>query len=258
MPHRNQEPKPGVREAIGAFICNICGAHNISTEDPSERERVSCSRCGSTIRFRSIVLTLSRALFGLDLKLPEFPVLKSVRGLGFSDSAVYSGGLASSFSYTNTFYDRDPSFDLSRPDEREFGKYDFVICSDVLEHVPEPVDRAFGALARLLKPHGALILTVPYSQEAGTIERYADLTDSRFAEVNGRTVLVGRSASGEYRVFDELTFHSGTGPTLERRIFSEESIRAGLAAAGFPIVQFETLPGTAVSGSPSQGLVRCP
>ncbi|HEY1219989.1 MAG: hypothetical protein ABSE42_00605 [Bryobacteraceae bacterium] len=62
---------------------------------------------------------------------------------------------------------------------------------------------------------------------------------SGLAEVDGRTVLVSRSASGEYRVFDQLTFHGGTGSTLERRIFSEESLRAGLTAAGFPIVRFD-------------------
>lgn len=239
VPHTKQGLMPGTREPIGAFVCNICGAHNTSTADSSDRERVSCSRCRSSIRFRSIVLALSRALFGLDLKLTEFPVLKSVRGLGLSDSDVYSPGLGNRFSYVNTFYHRDPGFDLSQPDEREFGKYDFVICSDVLEHVPGPVDRAFAALARLLKPTGFLILTVPYSLEPGMVEHYPELAESGFVEIDGRTVLVGRSASGEYRVFDNLTFHGGGGSTLERRIFSDESLRAGLAAAGFATVRFD-------------------
>ena len=239
MPHVKQDQGPGGRQTIGGFICNVCGTHDNATADLADRERVSCRRCGSSIRFRSVVLALSRALFGLDLKVTEFPVLKSVRGMGLSDSEVYSGGLESRFSYTNTFYHRDPSFDLSRPDEKEFGRYDFVICSEVLEHVPEPVNRAFATLARLLKPAGVLILTVPYSLEPGIIEHFPDMTDSGFAEVDGRTVLVSRSASGEYRVFDQLTFHGGTGSTLERRIFSEESLRAGLTAAGFPIVRFD-------------------
>ncbi|MGO9012608.1 MAG: class I SAM-dependent methyltransferase [Bryobacteraceae bacterium] len=241
MPHRKHDHKSGAPDPIGAFVCNICGcgAHSVSTAEASERERAGCLRCGSSIRFRSIVLALSRALFGLDLTLPQFPVLKSLRGLGFSDSAVYSGRLENHFSYTNTFYDRDPSFDLARPDEKEFGKYDFVICSEVLEHVLGPVDRAFATLARLLKPTGVLILTVPYSLEPETIEHYPESAGSGFAEVDGRTVLVSRSASGEYRVFDQLTFHGGSGSTLERRIFSEEGLRAGLAAAGFPIVRFE-------------------
>ena len=238
MPQKEQDRQ---HDALGAFTCNICGARNVSAADPAARELVSCSRCRSSIRFRSIVLSLSRALFGLDLPLPEFPVLKSVRGLGLSDSTVYSAGLESRFTYANTFYDRAPRFDLSLPDEKEFGKYDFVISSDVLEHVPEPVGRAFSTLARLLKPAGVLILTVPYSLEPGTVEHYPELGDSGFAVVAGRTVLVSRSATGEYRVFDQLRFHGGTGSTLERRIFSEESLRAELAAAGFPIVEFDAV-----------------
>ncbi|HYW41614.1 MAG TPA: methyltransferase domain-containing protein [Bryobacteraceae bacterium] len=226
-------------EQLGAFTCNICGARNTTAAAAGDREQVTCSHCRSSIRFRSIVLALSRALFGLDLKLSGFPVLKSVRGLGISDSDVYSGRLETRFTYTNTFYHRDPAFDLSRPDEKEFGKYDFVICSEVLEHVPAPVDRAFTTLGRLLKPAGVLILTVPYSLDPGIIEHYPGLTESAFAEFDGRTVLVGRTAAGEYRVFDRLTFHGGTGATLERRIFSDEAIRAGLSAAGFSIVRFD-------------------
>jgi len=226
-------------DTLGAFICNICGARNVSTADPAERERATCGNCRSTIRFRSLILALSRALFGLDLTLTEFPVLKSVRGMGFSDSEVYSGRLENRFSYTNTFYHRDPGFDLSKPDEKEFGKYDFVICSEVLEHVPDPVDRAFVVLGRLLKPTGVLILTVPYSLDASTVEHYPGLAETAFAEIDGRTVLVGRSSAGDYRVFDGLSFHGGTGSTLERRLFSDESLRSGLANAGFSSVQFD-------------------
>jgi SAM-dependent methyltransferase len=183
---------------------------------------------------------LSRALFGLDLTFPEFPILKSVRGLGLTDSDVYAGRLETRFSYINTFYHHEPRFDLLEPDEREFGKYDFVICSEVLEHVPAPVDRAFVTLARLLKPTGFLILTVPYSLRSETMEHYPAFAKSGLAEIDGRTVLVCRSDSGEYRVFDDIAFHGGTGSTLEHRIFSEAGIRAELAGAGFQGVRFDT------------------
>jgi len=235
----NHDKKLGDAAPLSAFTCNICGGRNLSTVDPSERERATCVQCRSSIRFRSIVLALSRALFGLDLKISDFPALKSVRGLGMSDSDIYSGRLENRFNYANTFYHRDPKFDLSRPDENEFGKYDFVICSDVLEHVPHPAT-AFATLGRMLKPTGALILSVPYSLDPDTIEHYPELVDSGFAEIDGRTILVGRSASGEYRVFDRLAFHGGSGSILERRIFSDASIRAALAAADFPIVHFDS------------------
>ena len=43
----------------------------------------------------------------------------------------------------------------------EDGAYDTVLCLSVLEHVREP-DRAMGELARVLRPGGTLILTVPH------------------------------------------------------------------------------------------------
>lgn len=233
--------------SLGGFTCNICGARNPSI-DASERERASCAQCRSSIRFRSIVLALSRTLFGAELAISDFPVLKSVRGLGMSDSDIYAGRLENRFNYTNTFYHREPRFDLLHPDEREFGQYDFVICSDVLEHVPDPA-AAFTTLSRILKPAGVVILSVPYSLEAETIEHFPDLVETGFAEIEGRTVLVGRTTSGEYRVFDKLAFHGGSGATLERRIFSDAGIRAALAAADFPLVQFDA------SGSREFGVV---
>ena len=43
---------------------------------------------------------------------------------------------------------------------------DFVISSDVLEHVAPPYERALSNLLRLLKPGGLLVLTVPLKPEA--------------------------------------------------------------------------------------------
>lgn len=40
--------------------------------------------------------------------------------------------------------------------------YDYVLCSEVLEHVPDPV-KAVAELSRILKPGGKLILTAPFA-----------------------------------------------------------------------------------------------
>jgi len=42
------------------------------------------------------------------------------------------------------------------------GSFDAVMCIEVLEHVPRPVD-ALQELARLLRPRGDLIITAPFS-----------------------------------------------------------------------------------------------
>jgi SAM-dependent methyltransferase len=177
----------------------------------------------------------------VELALPDFPRLKSVRGLGISDSDIYAGKLERCFNYTNTFYHREPRFDLTAPDETHYGLYDFVICSDVLEHVTPPADRAMETLFRLLKPHGQLILTLPFSVDPSSIEHFPDLKDFGMSQVNGKTVLVKQKPDGGYEVFDNLVFHGGPGSTLEMRIFSEDDLKARLTAAGFPTVRVLTI-----------------
>src|SRR5450755_2101939 len=101
------------------FRCNLCGLRNDGPVLVS-REEAACKGCGSSIRFRSTMLALSRQLFGHDIALIDFPVLKSLRGLGFSDSETYRELLERKFTYTNTHFDREPCFDLLHPPPGEF------------------------------------------------------------------------------------------------------------------------------------------
>jgi SAM-dependent methyltransferase len=211
------------------FTCNICGARCLKAECPS---------CGAALRDRAILQVLSRELFGTDLTLPEFPRVKSLRGLGTSDSHVYAGRLAEKFDYRNTFYDRAPRLDIAHPPEEEFGKYDFLISSEVFEHVLPPVEAAFRNACRLLKPNGVLVLTTPYSLEAATVEHFPELYQFGFAEVGGRLVVVNRTRSGELQTFENPVFHLGcNGQALEVREFSESALQALLSAAGFASIR---------------------
>lgn len=48
--------------------------------------------------------------------------------------------------------------DIPEPD----ASFDVILCSEVLEHIPEPT-HAIDEFARLLKPGGILVLTAPFS-----------------------------------------------------------------------------------------------
>jgi SAM-dependent methyltransferase len=142
--------------------------------------------------------------------------------------------LAEAFDYRNTFYTREPRFDITAPPAQEFGTYDFIISSEIFEHVLPPVEKAFEATFRLLKPNGVLLLTVPYSLAPGTAEHFAKLHQFGLAQVGDRVLLVNRTAEGRIEVHEDLVFHFGSsGPALEMREFSESSLRSRLAAAGF-------------------------
>ena len=83
--------------------------------------------------------------------------------------------MAAKFDYTNTFYHQAPRLDINHPAPNDFGRYDFIISSEVMEHVPQPVEKAFENLYRMLKPDGLLVLTVPYTIDGRTIEHFPQL-----------------------------------------------------------------------------------
>ncbi len=215
------------------FICNVCGAKNALPAQPFEREAPSCSACGSSVRVRALLRALSEELLGASLALPDFPRVRSLCGLGVSDAAFYSERLREKLDYRNTFYDREPRLDLMNPAATEFGRYDFVVASEVFEHVPPPVELAFANALRLLKPNGVLVFTVPYSLELATAEHFPAAGDFGLAQVGGRTVLVSRTSEG-LAATDNVLFHVGcAGPAPELREFSETGLRSTVAAAGF-------------------------
>jgi SAM-dependent methyltransferase len=219
------------------FQCNICDARNDLPRSQFGREIPTCADCGSTVRRRALMRMLAREIFGMDLRLSDFPVLKGIRGLGMSDSLDYAKRLAEKFDYRNTHYDHEPKFDITKLDEHELGSYDFIVSSEVLEHVVAPVEKAFAHLHQLLKPNGVLLLTVPYRPDGETEEHFGPMSDYGFAQVGSRTVLVRKPTDGDYEVFDNLVFHGGRGATLEMRVFSEGALKQLLRAAGFKSIQ---------------------
>lgn len=222
--------------ASGNFTCNICGAECQRPTGGFGREVESCSACRSTVRVRALIAVLSRELFGASLALPDFPTLKGLRGFGMSDSPELAERLAAKFDYTNTFYHQAPRLDITQPSANDIGRYDFIISSEVMEHVPTPVERAFENLCRMLKPDGLLLLTVPYTIDGRTVEHFPQLHRYALAAPGGQTVLVNRRADGALEVFENLVFHGGDGSTLEMRVFSEPALRETLRAAGFDSV----------------------
>jgi SAM-dependent methyltransferase len=196
------------------------------------------------MRVRAAVALLSEELLGVPLTLAEFPDLKGIRGIGMSDSPELAGALGRVFDYSNTYYHQAPRLDITRPDANDLGRYDFILSSEVMEHVPPPVEAAFENMCRLLKPDGLLVLTTPYTLGGKTREHFPELHEFTLTSVGGKTVLVNRRRDGSIEVFEDLVFHGGPGSTVEMRVFTEESLRENLLHAGFSSVRVacENLP----------------
>lgn len=75
-----------------------------------------------------------------------------IRGLDLSDVAVQNA--------RRRFGDLYESGDVFRYAEKHAGSFDVVLLTEVIEHVDDPVE-FLGALRRLVRPGGAVILTTP-------------------------------------------------------------------------------------------------
>lgn len=215
------------------FRCNLCGAKAHATLAQLSRETPSCRRCGSTVRFRGIARLVVRETTGADAALPAMTPRRDIVGLGLSDAACYAGPLARVFAYRNTFFHAEPRLDITAVDPSLHGRHDFVIASDVFEHVTPPVSRAFDGAFALLKPGGTFVMTVPFGLDPDTVEHYPDLHDWRVEQASGTWRVVNRTADGRAQTFDSPVFHGGPGTTLEMRLFSRDAILRHLSDAGF-------------------------
>jgi SAM-dependent methyltransferase len=226
------------------FVCNVCGERSWVPGAQLQRETASCETCGSSPRARAIIRVLSLGLFGKNLLLPDFPVSRELSGLGMSDWEGYAVRLAEKFRYTNTYYHKEPRLDISNPEVPKslIQSSDFIISSEVFEHVVPPVRRAFENTFTMLKPGGILVLTVPYGIQTKTIEHFPDLYDFTIIADNGSYRLENVTRSGEVQEFHDLIFHGGPGATLEMRVFGEAALLQDLAAAGFEEITVHRTP----------------
>jgi SAM-dependent methyltransferase len=219
------------------FVCNVCGTSNCLPKHRLGREDGHCAKCRCYGRLRSMMYAVTVRFSPDEIILADMKPRKDIRGVGCSDWG-YVDLLAEKFDYVNTFYDEAPKLDLCNVDWSAWppGSLDFITCTDVLEHVEPPLDGAFNNIHRLLKPGGALIVTVPCTLEPATREHFPDLHDWKIeTTADKQRVLVNRRADGTVRRYDNLCFHGGIGLTLEFRLFSRRGLIDSVEKAGLRV-----------------------
>jgi SAM-dependent methyltransferase len=231
---------PGVE--VVRFQCNLCGTHNAVAAAAISRETPSCAQCNSTVRMRAVAHLVVQAMLGIAEPMPQIARRADIRGVGISDDPRYAQPLAAVFDYENTQFHEEPRLDITAVPPERVGSYDFVVASEVFEHVVTPVDRAFRGARALLKPGGVLVFTVPFSLDDDTVEHFPDLHDWRLEESAGRWRLHNVTADGRAQSFDDLIFHGGPGSTLEMRLFSRTGLERAFLDAGFGRVRIAADP----------------
>ena len=225
------------------FVCNVCGTLHCERTADFHREKALCPVCGSNARFRGMVAALGEVLqMPARAPLVDWPDQPNVRGLGMSDWPGYADVLAGKMAYVNTHFDQTPQLDILQPEPQWLGVHDFVLSTDVLEHVLPPVQKAFDHLLALLKPGGWLVFSVPYTTEACTREHYPEIVGFEVVPAYGQQRVVWQRADGALQLDAAPEFHGGAGATLELRVFGCDAVLTHLTQAGFVQVQVMDTP----------------
>jgi len=101
----------------------------------------------------------------------------------------------------------DQSCDLSQPLPFEAGRFDTIILSDVLEHMPEP-ELLWREMTRVLAPGGKIIMNVPfyYSVHAHPHDycRYTNFALERFVKINALDLVCLQPIGGIVEIIADL------------------------------------------------------
>jgi len=101
----------------------------------------------------------------------------------------------------------DQACDLSRPLPFENERFDTILLSDVLEHIPEPA-LLWREMARVLAPGGKLVMNVPfyYSVHAHPHDyyRYTNFALERFVALNSMRLLQLMAVGGIVEIVVDL------------------------------------------------------
>jgi SAM-dependent methyltransferase len=178
---------PGMPRAH-RFTCNLCGVAGIAETRGWPRDTGTCRGCGSAARFRGLAGLIARELFGSSAPLHTRPARGDLAGVGMSDPLPLAAVLGRKMAYANTYYHCEPRLDFCAPGDHA-GRYDLVVCSEVLEHVPPPIEPAFTGLRDLLRPGGLLVFSVPYRSDGETTEHFPALHDYEILVRDGEHVL---------------------------------------------------------------------
>lgn len=190
--------KTNVRQSV----CIICSSPMIASQPKATREGSQCDGCQATWRARATVLAVMTGLGYHPTPLVEIVPDWSRIGVGLSDDPSFSGRFSAVWKYTNTYFDSFPRLDIRAAPSDLIGHCEFVVCSDVLEHVDPPYNTALEGLYRIIKPGGFAVVTVPMSGTASTCEYYKDLASWELQhEIEGHApTLRWQDSSGEIHI----------------------------------------------------------
>jgi len=177
------------------------GGRLLASNDPTE---VSIgSRLTASLIATSILPVLERHALGrlLDLGCGKVPLYGVYRGLVSEVMCVDWGNSLHATSHL------DKEADLTKPIDLPDASFDTVVLSDVLEHIPVPLDLC-REISRLLSPGGKLILSVPFyyplHEAPYDFYRYTEYALRRFMELSKMKVVYLEPFGGAFEILADI------------------------------------------------------
>lgn len=169
--------------------------------------------------------------------LPDFERDPHLKGIGMSEWDGYARILSQKYKFTNTFFHQEPFLDVTSDTHwQNYQNNDFLICTEVFEHVLQPLEPGFHNMRRMLKKGGYLVFSTPFFDSPQTIEHFPGMVDFTTCKVGDTWLVASKASDGSYQVCDEnVVFHGGPGTVLEMRIFGRQSLISQLEEAGFMV-----------------------
>jgi SAM-dependent methyltransferase len=184
IPDRRPKTIENISSKCGSVgICTVCGRISYFRRYlDNHRELGNCLLCGASNRKRQICYLLRK-----ELKTKNIGKITTTAAILSAES---SGGLHNSLKHNINYVSSEYFGDAYKSGEMvngtlhvnlldtrfEDNKFDVVLTSDVLEHIPDPY-QAFREIHRILKPGGVHIFTVPFYQTHYFDEKRAELID---------------------------------------------------------------------------------
>jgi 2-polyprenyl-3-methyl-5-hydroxy-6-metoxy-1,4-benzoquinol methylase len=124
-----------------------------------------------------------------------------MKGIGMSEWDVYARILQHKFYFINTYYHQEPRLDITSDDWQRYSDLDFVICTEVFEHILQPLEVGFRNMRQMLKKNGVLVFSAPFTGAPQTTEHFPGMTNFVTCQVGDRWLVVSRKADGGYDVY---------------------------------------------------------
>lgn len=135
-------------------ICNICGGELNLSYGKGGREDIKCKNCYSCRRHRNLFDFFKKTNVLNNKNILHFAPEKSINSFVKKASKIYHS--------VDKYADKEyvSKVDISDMDSFKNNFFDIIICSHVLEHIPDDI-KAINEMHRVLKKDGLLFISVP-------------------------------------------------------------------------------------------------